>query len=151
MAPHFNFAILSRTALTGISSVILLDTHIGIWWSDEITRLSVAQRHAISNERSRRGTIGVSVVSCWEVALLSERQRVTLELDPLPWLNRLLNYPAVQLLPITPEIAVRAYSLPEPFHRDPADRLLVATAIEWDCPLLTDDRLILDYPHVTTI
>ncbi len=83
--------------------------------------------------------------------MLSERQRVTLELDPLPWLSRLLNYPAVQLLPITPEIAVRAYSLPEPFHRDPADRLLVATAIEWDCPLLTDDRMILDYPHVNTI
>ena len=131
--------------------MIILDTHIGIWWSDEITRLSVAQRQAISNERRRRGTIGVSAVSCWEVALLSERQRVTLELDPLPWLNRLLNYPAVQLLPITPEIAVRAYSLPEPFHRDPADRLLVATAIEWDCPLLTDDRQILDYPHVNTI
>ena len=131
--------------------MIILDTHISVWWSDEITRLSAAQRDAISNERRRQGTIGFSAVSCWEVALLSERQRVTLELDPLAWLNRLLNYPAVELLPITPEIAVRAYSLPEPFHRDPADRLLVATAIEWNCPLLTDDRMILDYPHVDTV
>ena len=131
--------------------MIILDTHIGVWWSDEITRLSTAQRNAISDERSQQGTIGVSAVSCWEVALLAERGRVTLDLDALQWLNRLLAYPGVQLLPITPEIAVSAYSLPDPFHRDPADRLLVATAIEWECPLLTDDRQILDYPHVTTI
>ncbi len=131
--------------------MILLDTHIGVWWSDEMSRLSVAQHNAIIDERQRQGTVGISAVSCWEIAMLTERQRITLSLDALSWLRRLLNYPDVELLPITPEISVRAYSLPEPFHRDPADRLLVATAIEWECPLLTDDRLILDYPHVETI
>ena len=131
--------------------MIILDTHIGIWWSDEISRLTVSQVSAIAQERRIQGSIGISAITCWEIAMLVERQRVTLQLDALSWLRRLLNYPDVVLLPITPEIAVRAYSLPDPFHRDPADRLLVATAIEWDCPLLTDDREILDYPHVNTI
>ena len=131
--------------------MIILDTHIGIWWSDEISRLTVSQISAIAQERRIQGSIGISAITCWEIAMLVERQRVTLQLDALSWLRRLLNYPDVVLLPITPEIAVRAYSLPDPFHRDPADRLLVATAIEWDCPLLTDDREILDYPHVNTI
>ena len=131
--------------------MIILDTHIGIWWSDEISRLTASQISAIAQERRIQGSIGISAITCWEIAMLVERQRVTLQLDALSWLHRLLNYPDVELLPITPEIAVRAYSLPEPFHRDPADRLLVATAIEWDCLLLTDDRQILDYPHVNTI
>ncbi len=72
-------------------------------------------------------------------------------IGPSPVAEPVVDLPRSPLLPITPEIAVRAYSLPEPFHRDPADRLLVATAIEWACPLLTDDKLILDYPHVDTI
>lgn len=83
--------------------------------------------------------------------MLAERQRITLEPDALSWLSRLLSFPSVRLLPITPEIAVSAYSLPEPFHRDPADRILVATAIELACPLLTSDRSILRYSHVNTI
>ena len=126
--------------------MIILDTHIGVWWSDEISRLTTAQIEAIAGERSIQGSIGVSAITCWEIAMLVERQRVTLQLDALPWLRRLLGYPGVELLPITPEIAVRAYSLPEPFHRDPADRILVATAIELACPLLTDDSRILQYP-----
>ncbi len=131
--------------------MIILDTHIGIWWSDEINRLTDAQLAAITDERRIQGSIGVSAITCWEIAMLVERQRVILQLDALSWLRRLLSYPDVELLPITPEIAVRAYSLPEPFHRDPADRILVATAIELACPLLTDDGRVLQYPHVNTI
>jgi PIN domain nuclease of toxin-antitoxin system len=131
--------------------VIILDTHIGVWWSDEISRLTAAQLDAITDERFIQGSIGISAITCWEIAMLVERQRITLQLDALSWLRRLLSYPGVELLPVTPEIAVRAYSLPEPFHRDPADRILVATAIELACPLLTDDGRILAYPHVNTI
>ena len=76
---------------------------------------------------------------------------IELPTDALAWISRLLSYPNVQLLPITPEIAVRAYNMPEPFHRDPADRILVATALELSCPLLTSDSRIIDYPHITTI
>ena len=131
--------------------MIILDTHVSIWWSDAISRLSAAQLDAIDHERSIQGSIGISAIICWEVAMLVERQRLTLDLDALPWLRRLLGYPNVALLPLTPEIAVRAYTLPEPFHRDPADRLLVATALEHSGPLVTSDARILAYPHVTTI
>ena len=131
--------------------MIVLDTHIQIWWVEEAGRLSDAQRLAIDSERKQAGTIGVSAISCIEIARLAGAALIELPTDALTWMDNLLSYPGVQLLPITPEIAVRAYSLPEPFHRDPADRILVATALELSCPLLTSDRRIVEYPHVTTI
>ena len=131
--------------------MIVIDTHIQIWWVEESGRLSETQRQAIENERRQSGTIGVSAISCVEIARLAGNGLIELPTDSLTWMLRLLSYPAVRLLPITPEIAVRAYSLPEPFHRDPADRILVATALEHSCPLVTSDGRILDYPHVNTI
>lgn len=131
--------------------MLVLDTHIQIWWVEEDGRLTNAQRLAIESERRRSGTIGVSAISCIEIARLAGAGLIELPTDALTWMGDLLGYPSVRLLPITPEIAVRAYTLPEPFHRDPADRILVATALELSCPLLTSDRRIVEYPHVTTI
>lgn len=131
--------------------MIVVDTHIQIWWVEESGRLAETQRQAIENERHQSGTIGVSAISCVEIARLTRNGLIELPTDSLTWMLRLLSYPAVRLLPITPEIAVRAYSLPEPFHRDPADRILVATALEYSCSLVTSDGRILDYPHVNTI
>ena len=131
--------------------MIILDTHIQIWWPEAIGRLTVAQRSAIENERRLNGVIGVSPISCVEITRLAAAGQIRLQPDTLTRLRRLPDYPNVRLLPITPEIAVRAYSLPEPFHRDPADRLPVATALEHSCPLVTSDGRILEYPHVNTI
>ncbi len=83
--------------------------------------------------------------------MLTAKQRIGLNMDTLAWLSRGLSYPSMRLLPITPEIAVRAYNLPEPFHRDPADRMLVATALEHSSPLVTSDERIILYPHASTI
>ena len=131
--------------------MIVLDTHIQIWWIDEVGRLTEPQRSAIDAERGQSGTIGISAISCIEISRLAAARLIELPTDALAWISRLLSYPNVQLLPITPEIAVRAYNMPEPFHRDPADRILVATALELSCPLLTSDSRIIDYPHITTI
>ena len=131
--------------------MIVIDTHIQIWWVEESDRLAETQRQAIENERHQSGTIGVSAISCVEIARLAGNRLIELPTDSLTWMHSLLSYPTVRLLPITPEIAVRAYGLPEPFHRDPADRILVATALEYSCPLVTSDGRILDYPHVSTI
>ena len=131
--------------------MIVIDTHIQIWWVEESGRLTETQRQAIENERHQSGIIGVSAISCVEIARLAGNGLIELSTNSLTWLRRLLNYPDVELLPITPEIAVRTYSLPEPFHRDPADRILVATALEYSCPLVTSDGRILDYPHVNNI
>ena len=130
--------------------MIVLDTHVWIWWATGDRRLSLNQSEAISLEVDG-GTIGVSVVSCWEIAMLVNKQRLHLSVDPLDWMRAELAYPSVELLPLDPEIAVRAYRLPEPFHLDPADRLIVATAIENGCALVTSDRRILDHPSVVTV
>ena len=82
---------------------------------------------------------------------MSASGQLALHSDTLDWLRSSLSYANIHLLPITPEIAVRAYRLPEPFHRDPADRILVATALEHSCSLVTSDARITDYPHVQTI
>ena len=133
--------------------MIILDTHTWIWWeSGYPNAITVSQQEAIRRELRPGGVIGISAITCWEIAMLVEGQRLDLNgRDALSWLRTSLTYPNVQLIPITPEIAVRAYSLPAPFHRDPADRILVATALELSCPLLTSDRRIVEYPHVTTI
>ena len=130
--------------------MIVLDTHVWIWWVDGSARLTTAQQEAIAAEQ-QNGDIGISAISCWEIALLTARGRLQLRADVLTWLRDELAYPGVRLLPLSPEVAIRANRLPEPFHRDPADRILVATAFEHACPLVTSDARILAYPHATTI
>ncbi len=130
--------------------MIILDTHIWVWWVTNSPRLIAAQAEAIAYEY-RHGVVGISVVSCWEIAMLVSKGRLQLGSDLLSWFHVELDYPSVRLSPVTPEIAVRAYELPEPFQPDPADRLIVATAIENDCPLVTSDSRIIEYQSVATV
>ncbi len=129
--------------------MILLDTHIWIWWVHADDRLP--QRHAKFIEANLVNGLGVSVISCWEAAKLVERGRVELPRPIGLWIKEALGYPGVRLIDLTPEIAVEATQLPQPFHRDPADQLLVATARLQGAELLTLDGLILSYPHVPLV
>ena len=95
--------------------------------------------------------IGVSAVSCWEIAKLVEYGRVQLSADLPEWFEVALNRPGITLLPLTPEVAIEATSLPGDFHRDPADQIIVATARVNECQLVSTDRQIINYPHVQTI
>jgi PIN domain nuclease of toxin-antitoxin system len=95
--------------------------------------------------------LGVSVISCWEVAKLIELKRLSFEIDVHDWINQALSYPGIQLIEFSPRIAVESTQLPGEFHRDPADQIIVATARVHDCPLLTMDKKILDYNHVKFI
>lgn len=133
----------------GGPEVILLDTHIWIWWVHGDTQLTPSARQTI--QRQEAGGLGVSVISCWEIANLVERNRIRLAFPLEDWIERALRYPGVRLLELTPTIAVRSTTLPGDFHRDPADRILVATARQHDCPILTADELILGYPHVQVV
>jgi PIN domain nuclease of toxin-antitoxin system len=92
--------------------------------------------------------LGVSAISCWEVAKLVERGRLTLPVPVGPWMQQALGYPGVRLIPLSPEVAVESTQLPGAFHRDPADQIIVATARILNCPLVTLDQLIRAYPHV---
>lgn len=129
--------------------MIVLDTHVWVWWVHEDERLTQAQREAITANET--DTVGVSAISCWEIAKLVEYGRLELPSPLEEWFEQALNYPGVQLLALTPEIAIESTRLPGEFHRDPADQMIVATARVYGCPLVTSDDKILNYSHVTTI
>jgi PIN domain nuclease of toxin-antitoxin system len=129
--------------------VILLDTHMWVWWVDGSPQLTAAQRGHIGSHESTG--LGVSVISCWEVAKLVELKRLELRCAVAEWIAQALAYPGVRLLYLTPRIAVESTQLPGAFHRDPADQIIVATARIRSCPLLTADARILCYPHVKVL
>lgn len=128
--------------------MILLDTHVWVWWVDRHPRLSEADRVYL-DAKIPQG-LGVSIISCWEVCKLVEYQRLTLACPVEEWLDGALQYPGVRLLDLTTRIVVESTQLPGTFHRDPADQLIVATARVLECPLVTFDSRIRAYPHVET-
>ena len=129
--------------------MILLDTHIWIWWVQGSDELSKKFEYYIK-EHENSG-LGISIISCWEIAKLVEYKRLKLPLKTKFWLNEALNYPGIQLLPLTPEIALESTLLPGSFHKDPADQMIVATARTYKIPILTADNKILNYDFVDKI
>ena len=126
--------------------MIVIDTHIWVWWVHGDPSLSpTAQALLTSSEQTG---IVVSAISCWEVAKLVERHRLSLPCPVIDWLQQALSYPGVRLIDLSPQISVESTQLPGAFHRDPADQIIVATARVLDAPLLTVDGKILAYPHV---
>ncbi len=126
--------------------MIVLDTHIWIWWVHDAPELPGEYRSII--EQHEATGLGISAISSWEVAKLVEKGRLTLPCPVDEWLDQALAYPGMQFLALTPAIAVASTQLPQPFHRDPADQMIVATARVHQCPLITMDTLIRAYPHV---
>jgi len=127
----------------------VLDTHIWVWWVNGSTELSTGKRQTLASRQS--DGLGVSVISCWEIAKLVEKGRLALSVPVGRWIDQALAYPGICLLPLDPNIAVASTQLPSPFHNDPADQIITATAREMDCPLATDDGKILAYPHVKLV
>lgn len=112
-------------------------------------RLTIRQLEYI--KKSTSVGLGVSVISCWEVAKLVEVGRLVLSCAVQDWIAQALSYPGVRLLGLTPEIAIASTQLPGTFHRDPADQLIVATTRVYDSSLLTADARILNYSFVKTL
>ena len=129
--------------------MIVLDTHIWVWWVHGDERLTRTQAEVI--EANEADVIGVSTISCWEIAKLVEYRRLELPCSLSEWFEQALSYPGIHLLELTPEIAIESTQLPGEFHRDPADQLIVATARIHSCPLVTSDSMLLEYPDVETI
>jgi PIN domain nuclease of toxin-antitoxin system len=133
----------------GCFEVIVLDTHIWIWWVHGDERLSPRQAEFIAAQE--RLSIGISAISCWEAAKLAERGRLVLPVAIEEWMGQALQYPGLSVLPLTPQIATTSTRLPGPFHQDPADQIIVATALVHRCPLVTSDKKLLAYRHIETI
>lgn len=125
--------------------MIILDTHIWIWWVEQNPRLTNNQQKLIETYRSEG--LGVSIISCWEIAKLVENQRIALKIPIQEWLNQALAYKNVELIHLSLPIIIQSTQLIN-FHKDPADQLIVATAKVYNCPLLTADQKILYYPDV---
>jgi len=126
--------------------MIVLDTHVWIWWVHNDRQLPPAYHQFISAAES--SGLGVSEISIWEIAMLESKGRLILPITCTDWLQRALTARGVQLIHLTPEIAVESANLPGVFHRDPADQIIVATARLYNCPLVTLDSRIRGYPHV---
>ena len=128
----------------------LLDTHVLIWWLNDPGRLSSRQRTVVATA-SRESPLLVSDISLWEVATLHRLGRIVLTLPLREWLDKAAAPPLVRRHGISPAIAAELAALPDSFHRDPADRILVATALVLGATLLTQDRRIVDAALVDTL
>ena len=120
--------------------MIVLDTHIFLWMNLESRKIPVPILSAIEKE----DTLGLAAISLWEIAILTGKGRIVLPLPLLSWFREVLQAPKMTILPLTPEVAARSESLI--MHGDPADRLIAATALEYDCLLATVDTLLLKLP-----
>ncbi len=130
--------------------MILLDTHSLLWWVNQEASLSATARAAIATEYPD-GHILVSSMTVWEIALLVTRGRIRFSSTLDGWVAGLRNVQALKFIPMDNEIAVSAITLPGEFHKDPADRIIVATARRYNAPIITADEKIKAYPHVRTI
>ena len=123
---------------------LLLDTHAAIW----ITRNeSLAQPaiDALNAAHQAAGIVFVSAITAWEIGLLVSRRRLNLLTTPQRWFARLLDVPGIRLAELSPDILIASSFLPGEPPRDPADRILLATARELGAALITRDRLLLKY------
>jgi len=126
----------------------VLDTHAWLFWVNDSTDLISSK--ALGRIKSE-STLGVSVISCWEIAMLVSKERLKLSVDVQYWVDQALHYPGIKLLPIDPQIAVLSTRLPGQFHGDPADRFIVATAMQFKSSLISKDRQIREWGHVPVI
>lgn len=118
--------------------MIVLDTHAWLWWMASDARLSNGGRRAIEASTD----IGVPAICCWELALLVRREKIRLALGPLEWIHEALRMQSVRLLPLSPEVAVLANTACDVLHRDPVDRIVIATALHLGASLVTADERI---------
>ncbi len=132
--------------------MIIIDTHIALWWAHEPGKLSRKAVAVIKKEEKKPAGIHVSVASIWEIALKNSCGKLFLPYDIHEWYSLFLDtYPGIVVDPLIPQVAIESTLLPGEFHRDPTDRFIVALARHHGVPLVTADKKILNYPHVQTI
>lgn len=121
--------------------MVLLDTHIWIWWLLGDGSLSPDERKAL-DELASKGSLAISWVSVWETEMLERKRRVQLLPDFATWLKFATREDIVRVLPVDRELVIAQRQLPESFSSDPADRLITATSVLSGYPLATHDKII---------
>lgn len=130
--------------------IYMLDTHVWIWWNMCPEKLSSRVRSLIMATDEYEELI-ISAITLWEFSKLLEKGRIGISCNPEEWMKRALDMPRLRLLPLSPAVAYRSTCLPQSFHSDPADQIIVATAREENATILTKDRFISKYKYVRTI
>ena len=128
----------------------LLDTHAWVWWVTDDRRLSRPARRAAQRAAASAHLL-LSLISLWEVAKKVEKGQLVLDRPLSDWLDSAVNRPGVQLVELSRTILVESCGLPQPFHGDPADQMIVATARDRDAIVVTKDRQIRTYAHVRSV
>ncbi len=123
---------------------LLLDTHAAIWITEDRPLASAAVA-ALDAAYQAGSLVLVSAITAWEVGLLVARNRIRLVAKPEHWFQRLLAIPGIRLAELSPDILIASSFLPGEPPRDPADRILLATARDLGATLITRDRLLLRY------
>lgn len=130
--------------------MIVLDTNALIFLVNNSKKLSQKARKRIDLEIDKQA-IFVSSISIWEIYLLVKKGKLDLAFDVETWVNKIENFGFIKFVPIDNKIAAKSIILPEPFHKDPADRIIIATAREFGAALVTSDIRMRKYPHVQTV
>lgn len=128
----------------------LLDTHVWIWWYMNPENLSQNVIDLIKDS-SIYDRLLVSAISPWEFCNLIEKKRLFIHGDAKDWLAQAFDLPKLELTPLSPIIAYESTMLPQPFHNDPADQIIAATAILENATIVTKDELLHHYQHLKCI
>lgn len=123
---------------------LLLDTHIWLWLMDGDKNLGSSFRNEIDVSGSNR-SLFVSAISVWEIAMLQMKGKIRLGLPVAAWVDLALNRSEINLIPLSPAIAIESCALPDHFHGDPADRIIAATARVENLCLITKDANLIEY------
>ncbi|OGO91407.1 MAG: hypothetical protein A3F10_07670 [Coxiella sp. RIFCSPHIGHO2_12_FULL_42_15] len=123
---------------------LLLDTHVWIWLMEGLPNLPHKVQKMI-NVEVQNTKVCIAAISMWEISMLVIKERIILEKPMLTWINDALTPLGIELEQLTPEIAVESCYLPDSFHGDPADRLIVATARVNSLALITHDKKMIEY------
>jgi len=130
--------------------MILLDTHVWIWFVSNPENLSETARMTIEETISKK-SIYISSISTWELALLVNKNRIQLTMSVEDWVAKSEGFPFFKFIPVNNKISIKSVNLPPPFHADPADRIIIATAIIEGIPIVTKDQKIINYQQIQTV
>lgn len=130
--------------------MILLDTHVWIWFLSNPEKLSSEAKKAVETGIEKE-SVFISSISIWEIAVLHTKDRLQLSIDLEKWISQSEKLPFLQFVPVNNAIALQSVLLPDPLHNDPADRIIIATALSEGVALVTKDEKIIAYSLIETI
>jgi len=131
--------------------VILLDTHALVWWVADPKRIPAKARRAVDSAVKSSESLAVSSISIWEIAMLVARKRLAFTIDAESWIASVEALPFFTFIPVDNRIAVRSVELEKFPHRDPADRIIVATALGLGALVVTADARLREYKPLATV